>query len=216
MSGIDLIPADYARAQTVRRRLRRLMVACVAVAALTVFAKATLAVLLSAEKDELARLQATKRLWQEAKTRTDQHAGEASATEKQLAALAELRGRDHVRLLLEAVDRAYVEKVWFDEIRYFRRELAGEAGNGPGSPRTAGAARAAGGASGAQHVEQRVSMVGHAMNHVTLAEFMKRLELQPAVAELNLVDTSPRSYPHAMIIDFKLSLAVDPNRKARP
>lgn len=203
MSGMDLIPADYARAQTVRRRLRRLAAACVAIAALTIVAKATLALLLSAEKEELARLQVTKRLWQDAKTRTDKHAAEASATEKQLAALAELRGRDHLRLLLDAVDKAYVDKVWFDELRFYRREIA----SGSGS--------AASGASGAQHVEQRVAMVGHALNHVTLAEFMKRLELQPAVAELNLVDTSPRSYPQTMIIDFKLSLLVDPNRKAR-
>ena len=207
MTGIDLIPADYARAQAVRRRLRRLVAACLAIAAVTVLAKATLALLLSAEKEELARLQQTKRLWQETKSKTDKHASEASATEKQLAALAELRGRDDLRLLLEAVDRAYVEKVWFDEIRYFRRELAAD---------PPGATRATSGASGAQHVEQRVGMVGHAVNHVTLAEFMKRLELQPAVVDLNLVDTSPRSYPQAMIIDFKLSLVMDANRKGRP
>jgi hypothetical protein len=205
MTEIDLVPADYARMQTARRRLRRLGAALLAIAALTLVARAMLAGALSAGKEDLARLEATQRSWQEAKARTEKHSAEALASEKQLAALAELRGRDHLRLLLDAMDRAYVEKVWFDEIRYFRREL----GSDGTPPKVAGASRA-------QHVEQRVSVVGHAMNHATLAQFMKQLEQQPAVADLALVDTGSRSYPQATVIDFKLSLGVDPAGKGRP
>lgn len=209
MREIDLIPADYARTQALRRRLRRLITALVALAAFTLLARGTLSILLAAEKDDISRLQATKRLWQEAKTQTEKHAGEALAAEKQLSALAELHGRDHLRLFLEAVDRAYVERVWFDEIRYYRREVVA-APERNGAPARVEAGKAA---PGVQRVEQRVGMVGHAMNHVTLAEFMKKLELQPAVAELALVDTSPRAYPQALIIDFKLGLLLEPKAK---
>jgi len=59
-------------------------------------------------------------------------------------------------------------------------------------------------------------MTGHAMNHVTLAEFMRKLETQPGVTEVNLLDTSPRRYPHALVIDFKLGLLIEPKRGGRP
>jgi len=68
----------------------------------------------------------------------------------------------------------------------------------------------------AQRVEQRVGMTGHAMNHVTLAEFMRKLESEPAVAELALIDTSPRSYPNGIVIDFKLGLLVERKLKVVP
>lgn len=204
MTEIDLIPADYARLQGVRRRLRQLLVSLVALAALILLARTTLAMLLSAEKQEVARLQATKQLWQETKTKTERHRSEALVTEKQLTALDELHGRDHLRQFLHALDTAYVDKVWFDEIRYYRREVV------PAAPGSAPAPRAA-----AERVEQRAGMVGHAMNHAMLAEFMKKLELQPAVAELALVDTSPRAYPQALIIDFKLALLIDAKKKGR-
>jgi len=204
MTEIDLIPADYARLQGLRRRLRQLLFALVALAALTLLASTTLAMLLAAQKGELARLQATKRLWQETKTQTERQRGEALVAEKQLAALGELRGRDHLRLFLHAVDSAYVDKVWFDEIRYYRREIVPAAA--AGAPPARGAA---------ERVEQRVGMVGHAVNHAMLAQFMKQLEMQPAVVDLALVDTSPRAYPQGLIIDFKLGLLVDAKRKGR-
>jgi hypothetical protein len=65
-------------------------------------------------------------------------------------------------------------------------------------------------------VEQRVGMTGHAVNHVMLADFMRRLQSQPSVADLTLFDTSPRNYPHGLIIDFKLGLLVQPSVKAVP
>ena len=203
MSEIDLIPADYARLQRLRRRLRRLLVTLVALAALILLARITLAMLLSAEKQEVARLQATKQLWQETKTKTERHRSEALVTEKQLTALDDLHGRDHLRQFLHALDTAYVDKVWFDEIRYYRREIVPAAPGSAPSPRPA------------ERVEQRAGMVGHAMNHAMLAEFMKKLELQPAVAELALVDTSPRAYPQGLIIDFKLALLIDARKKGR-
>jgi hypothetical protein len=68
----------------------------------------------------------------------------------------------------------------------------------------------------AARVEQRIAMTGHATNHIMLAEFMRKLESQPAVAELTLLDTSPRAYPQGLIIDFKLALLVERKGKGLP
>ena len=211
MTELDLIPADYARERLLRRRLRVGLALCVALACAVVLARAVLGTLVAAEKGQVSRLQEKKQLWQQARTKTEEYTSQAQATEKQLAALDELRGRDRLRLFLEAMDGAYVGKVWFDEIRYYRHENLPRLGDAPASgARTANAAAAQQAKPpAAPPMEQRAGMTGHAMNHVTLAEFMKKLENQPGVRDLNLLDTSPRRYPNALIIDFKLALQVD-------
>lgn len=207
MTELDLIPADYARERLLRRRLRAALAVCAALACAVVLARAVLGTLVAAEKEQVSRLQEKKQLWQQSRAKTEEYTRQVHAAEKQLATLDELRGRDRLRLFLEALDGAYVDKVWFDEIRYYRRENLPRLGDAPaGGARTANAAAA-------QPMEQRAGMTGHAMNHVTLAEFMKKLENQPGVREVNLLDTSPRRYPNALIIDFKLALQVDQKKR---
>jgi len=219
MSELDLIPADYARERLLRRRLRRAVAVFASLVCLVVLARTVLGVLVADERGQVARLQAKKLLWQQSKAKTEEYATQVLATEKQLAALDELRGRDHLRLFLEALDVAYVEKVWFDEIRYYRRENLPRPGEGPAAGvRTASvaAAQKSAAAPAAQRMEQRAGVTGHAMNHVTLAEFMRKLETQAGVAELSLLDTSPRRYPNALIIDFKLALLIEKTAGRRP
>jgi len=219
MSELDLIPADYAREQRLRRRLRWAMAVFASLACLVVLTRSVLGVLVADEREQVSRLQAKKLLWQQSKAKTEEYTSQVVATEKQLTALDELRGRDHLRLFLEALDAAYVEKVWFDEIKYYRRETLPRLGEGSAAgARTANAAGAqkSAVAPAAQRMEQRAGMTGHAMNHVTLAEFMRKLETQPGLAEVSLLDTSPRQYLHALVIDFKLALLVDQKRGKRP
>ena len=217
MSEFNLIPPDFARELALRRRLRRAAAGFIVLCGLIVLARSGLALLIAAEREQVAQLQAQERLWRERKTRTEKYTSEALAAEKQLAALDELRGREHLRLFLEALDRAYVDKVWFDEIRYYRKEIAPHPvpASGVRTASTPVAEKSTAGP-GPRRVEQRVGMTGHALNHVTLAEFMKNLESQPAVAELTLIDTSPRNYPNAVITDFKLGLLIERNLKVRP
>jgi hypothetical protein len=207
MSELDLIPADYARERLLRRRLRWTLAVFASIACVVMLTRAALGVLVANEREQVSRLQAKKLLWQQSKAKTDEYARQVLAAEKQLAALDELRGRDHLRLFLEALDAAHVEKVWFDEIRYYRRENLARPGE---------AAQKNAAAPAAQRMEQRAGMTGHAMNHVTLAEFMRKLETRPGVAELSLLDTSPRRYPNALIIDFKLALLIDQQGGRRP
>ncbi len=222
MADLDLIPADYAQRQILRRRVKRFVAALASLACLLVLARGTLHLLTSAEKGELARLQRQERLWAQNKAKAEEYEKQKLATQKQLIALDELRGRDRLRLFLKAVDAAYVENVWFDEIRYYRRDNlpAGDSPPGfaragiivvpeknPPTPGTAGKA---------PDIEQRVGIVGHAINHATLAQFMRRLESQRGVADVSLLDTSLRSYPNALVIDLKLSLLVDEKARGRP
>jgi len=196
MSEFNLIPADYAREQVLRRRLRRASAGVLMLCCLVLLARAALGVLITGERNYVAQLQTKRQLWQESKAKTEQYARDALVAEKQLLALNELRRREHLRLFLEALDTAYVDKVWFDEIKYYRPLPAATPAGVP-----------------AARVEQRIAMTGHATNHIMLAEFMRELEKQPAVAELTLLDTSPRAYPGGLIIDFKLALLVE--RKAK-
>jgi hypothetical protein len=196
MSEFNLIPADYAREQALRRRLRRASAGLLVLCCLVLLARSALGLVVSGERNYVAQLQSKRQLWQESKARTEQYTREALVAEKQLLALNELRRREHLRLFLEALDTAYVDKVWFDEIKYYRPLPAATPAGVP-----------------AARVEQRIAMTGHATNHIMLAEFMRKLEKQPAVAELTLLDTSPRAHPQGLIIDFKLALLVE--RKAK-
>jgi hypothetical protein len=218
MSELDLIPQDYAREQLLRRRLRWAMVVFGALACLVMLTRSVLGVLIAAETEQVSRLQAKKLLWQQSKAKTEEYASQVLATEKQLTALDELRGRDHLRLFLEALDAAYVGNVWFDEIKYYRHEsLPGPVQGAAAGARTANVAAAHKSAPvPTARLEQRAGMTGHAMNHVTLAEFMRKLETQPGVTEVSLLDTSPRRYPYALVIDFKLALLIDPRKAGRP
>ena len=139
MSEFNLIPADYAREQVLRRRLRRASAGLLVLCCLVLLARSALGLLVSGERNYLAQLQSKRQLWQESKAKTEQYTREALVAEKQLLALNELRRREHLRLFLEALDTAYVDKVWFDEIKYYRRESlpAGAPAGAPGRARGA-------------------------------------------------------------------------------
>ena len=213
MSEFNLIPADYAREQVLRRRLRLASAGLLVLCCLVLLARLALGLLISGERNYVAQLQTKRQLWQESKAKTEQYTREALVAEKQLLALDELRRREHLRLFLQALDTAYVDKVWFDEIKYYRRENLPAAAPAAGARPAATAVAQKDAGVPVARVEQRIAMTGHATNHVMLAEFMRKLEGQPAVAELTLLDTSPRAYPQGLIIDFKLALLVE--RKAK-
>ena len=222
MAELDLIPADYAQRQILLRRVKRFVAAAVSLACLLVLARGMLQLLTSVETGDVARLQGQERLWAQSEAKVEEYRKQKLATQNQLLALDELRGRDRLRLFLKAVDAAHVENVWFDEIRYYRRD------NLPAGDSLPGGARAGiivvpeknvpapGTALKAPDIEQRVGIVGHAINHARLAQFMRRLESQRGIADVSLVDTSPRSYPNALVIDLKLSLLVDEKARGRP
>ena len=220
MAELDLIPADYAGRQLLRRRVQRFVTVLLSIACVVALARVALHIATSAEKREVARLQTEKLRWAQSSVKVEEYQKKKAAAEKQLAALDELRGRDRLRLFLEALDEAYVESVWLDEIRYFRRDVAARPlDTVPGGARSGIVVvpqKAVPGAPAGREIEQRVGLSGHATNHALLAQFMRKLEKRPGIAEVSLLDTSPRAYPNALVIDMKLSVLIDEKARGQP
>ena len=222
MADVDLIPADYARLARVRSRVKPLLMALIAVALVVGLARLALSLLVSFENANIAQLQKESQIAARTKAEADNFRQQKQRAEKQLAELDELRGRDRLRLVLRAIDAAYSDSIWVEQLRFFRRELStGDLSSLPGGGRSGvivvprqnipgpGTAPASPG------VEQRAEIVGHAINHTKLAEFMRGLGSQPGIAEVRLVDTGLGSYAGTPVIDLTLMLLVD-DKARRP
>jgi len=222
MADIDLIPADYSRLSRLRRRVKALLIALIAVALVVGLARLALYQLVSFENANITHLQKENLIAVRAQAEADSFRQQKQLAEKQLAELDELRGHDRLRLLLLALDAAHSDSVWLDRVHFFRRDRptgitsplpgGGRSGiivvpkeNVPvpgGKPPTAGA-------------EQRAEIVGHATSHTKLAEFMRGLGSQPGIAEVRLVDTGLGSYANTPVIDLTLLLLID-DKARRP
>jgi Tfp pilus assembly protein PilN len=220
MADVDLIPAEYAKRALVRRRMKPLLVALVGVALIIGLARLALYLLVSSENENIAQLQKQGQITARTKAEADNLRQQKQLTEKQLAELDELRGGDRLKLLLRAIDAAYSDSIWLDQLRFVRRDLpTGDLSSLPGGGRSgiivvpkdnvpaAGAAPAV--------PEQRAELIGHATNHTKLAEFMRGLGSQPGIGEVRLVDTGLGSYANAPVIDLTLMLLVD-DKARRP
>jgi hypothetical protein len=222
MADIDLIPADYAKLARVRRRMKPLAIALIGLALVIGLARLALSLLISFEQANVAQLQKQGQISAQARAEADALRQQKQLAEKQLAELDELRGRDRLKLLLRAIDAAYSDSIWLEQLRFFRRDPpAGDVTALPGGGRSgiivvpkpnvadpAGAPSAAG-------IEHRAEIVGHAINHTRLAEFMRVLGSQPGIAQVRLVDTGLGSYSNVPVIDLTLMLLVD-DKAQRP
>ena len=220
MADVDLIPADYSKAQLVRRRVRQLLIACVSVVVVVGVARLALNLVMSSEKLNIARLEKEGQLSARSKAEADNYRQQKLLAENQLAELDELRGRDRLKLLLQAIDAAYNDSVWLDELRFFRRDPVPSVPTGNMSSLPGGARSGiivvprqnvpvSGAAPPSAGIEQRVEIVGHATNHTRLAEFMRSLSNQPGIADVRLLNTGLGSYGNSPVIDLTLMLLVD-------
>jgi Tfp pilus assembly protein PilN len=196
--------------------VRQLLFACVAIAVVVGAARLALNLVMSSEKVSITRLEADGAVATRTRAEADNFRQQKLLAEKQLAELDELRGRDRLRLLLQAIDSAYTDSIWLDELRFFRRDpvpggttspLPGGGRSGiivvPNKPNVPASAAAPTG------TEQRVEIVGHATSHTRLAEFMRSLGGQPGIAEVRLRDTALGSYRNSPVVNLTLLLLVD-------
>jgi hypothetical protein len=221
MADIDLIPKQYLLRKLVQRRLKLLAIALLTLGCVVGAARAALWYGASHEQQEIARLRKNEVDSAQMKARMQDYEQQKATVEKQLKALADVRGRGRTHQLLAALDAAYLPGVWFDEVRSHRAaalQLPTEAVTAmpkPAASATPAPAQAAVAATvPAPRVKQRVELVGHAIDHSRLASLMTRLSAQPAVSDVQLLDTTTRTYSTATIIDFTVSLAV--SEKERP
>jgi Tfp pilus assembly protein PilN len=216
MSEMDMIPGDYRQGLSGRRLLRRFIVACVVVLCCIGLARMLLGYLIWRENVQVVHLEQQEQVIEQNKARTEEFRQQKQVTEQQLAALNKLRGRDRVALFLRSIDNVYIEGVWLDSLHFMRR-------NGTGKLQAPGAVNSGiivvpNGAETAQslQINQGAEMIGHAMNHTRLAEFMRNLGKQPTVADLRLIDTGTRNYTNIQVVDFNLSLQLDEKVQEQP
>jgi hypothetical protein len=217
MAGIDLIPRQYALERRVWRHCKRFAAAMLALVCFVTAARGALWFGNAREHQQLSDLRRNEQLSAEGLTKVREFEQRKMAALTELKALDDLRGRDRVRVLVEALDRAYVDGIWFDEIRSFRTDMRAAAGGPPGAPASnpavahAQPAPALPGVPGADR--QRVELAGHALEHSRLADFMTRLSTQPAVSDVRLLDTSSGGESSERLIDFRMSLAIAGGRQ---
>lgn len=217
MGDMDLIPDDYRHHLDLRRAVRNFIAACVVVLACIGLIKILLTYLIWRENVQVVRLEQQEQVLRNNKNRTEEFRQQKQVTEQQLAALNELRGRDRVALFLQAIDGAYAEGVWFDSLRFMRRSSTGTLDNVPGAVNT-GIIVVPANAETPQSLEVNhgAEIVGHAMSHSMLAEFMRKLGTQASVADLRLIDTGTRNYTTMQVVDFNLALQVSEKAQAQP
>lgn len=209
---MDMIPAGYRKGRADRRLLLRFIVACVVVLCCIGLARVLLGNLIWRKNAQVVRLEQQEQVVQQNKARIEEFRQQKRVTEQQLAGLNKLRGGDRVALFLRSIDNAYIEGVWLDSLHFMRR-------NGTGSLQASGAVN-----SGiivvpvgnALQINQGAEMIGHAMNHTRLAEFMLNLGRQPAVVDLRLIDTGTRNYGTMQVVDFKMSLQLNQTARELP
>ena len=193
MGSMNLIPDDYRHEVGLRRMVRNFIVVCVLVLCSVGLAKALFTYLIWRENVQVVRLEQQEQVSQLNKSKTEEYRQQKQVTEQQLAALQELRGGERVTLFLHAIDHAYNEAVWFDSLRFMRRNATGTLDNVPGAANT-GIIVVPTNAETPQTLEVNhgAEIIGHAMNHTVLAEFMRQLGAEPSVADLRLIDTGTR------------------------
>jgi Tfp pilus assembly protein PilN len=217
MAGIDLIPRQYALERRLWRRCKRFAAAMLALVCFLAAARGALWLGNAHEQRQLSDLRRNEQLSAESLTKVREFEQRKMAAQKELKALDDLRGRDRVRVLVEALDRAYVDGIWFDEIRSFRTDMRPAAGGPPGAPAAnpavvhAQPAPALPGVPGPDR--QRIEFAGHAVEHSRLADFMTRLAAQPGLSDVRLLDTSSSGESGERLVDFRMSLAITGGRQ---
>ena len=214
MAQFDLIPADYTRRKALRRALAWFAGTLTAVASAIALAWLALYWLSVAQRGELARLQESGRLSAYDAAREREYNERRRALEAELAGLRRLQSRDRLRAFLQAIDAAYVEGVWFDELSFSSLEPSPSPTNGAQrAPRgTAGTIPAPGDVNGA--ASHAGAITGHAANHLAFAEFMSKLGGQPGIADVRLIDSRLTGHPGA--VEARIALrVVDAEQGAR-
>jgi Tfp pilus assembly protein PilN len=223
VADIDLIPAAYLKRQLAQQLVTRFLIAAIAVAALVGAGRVALNRAIDSETATVARVHKAIEIYSQTEAKADGYREQRKIGETRLSHLDELRGRDRLKVLLQAIDSAYSPSIWLDELRYLRREnlptgTLKPPGGGAGStvlviPK--GNVPVPGAAASRPSVEQRVEIVGHATDHTRLAEFMRSLSAQPGIADVRLLDTGLRTYTNTQVIDLSLTLLIE-NKPGRP
>lgn len=216
MSEIDLVPSSYRQFLRIRRWIRNFGFIYGVLIAAIVASKVLLSFGIDAEASAIERLKADKRLVLNKKTKSDQLQEDRSTLEKRLAVLNTLRGGPPVRDVFLSIDRAMHEDVWFLDWKFMR---AGEFVEGKSKSVNTGyfivvPEDGSGSKERAWRVQTHMEIKAQALDHSSLADFVRRLSEQRVFDDVKVLTTRVHRYPAAQVVDFELAVIVGGQREA--
>ncbi len=210
MAEIDLVPLSYRRLRRTKRWLKLFAGMYGAVLVCLIVAKALLAFGVTVRTAELEELDADRALVAERKATLEELRATREVLEQKARALEALRSGAEPRAIFVAVDRALDNQVWFLNWT-FRR--AGEFV--AADPRTVNTGYFITVPAGERTSETRTwQMATHmeiraqASDHSALAEFVQRLNAQPVIEEVKVLNTRMHAYESLQVVDFTLAVVI--------
>ena len=214
MVNMDLIPEDYRQFVDTQRKVRHFIAACMVVVCVIGLAKVMFSYLIWRESTKVVTLEHQEQVSQQNKSKIEALRQQKLVAEQQLTALAALRGNERVTHFLQAIDHAYTEGVWFDNLRFMRRSDL-DVLNQKNITINESNSVVPNAAESTQPIETHhgAEIIGHAINHSMLAEFMRQLGAEKSVSDLRLIDTGTRAYTTLQVVDFSLDLQMNESKK---
>ncbi|NIR31003.1 MAG: hypothetical protein GWN84_17140 [Gammaproteobacteria bacterium] len=210
MAEIDLVPLSYRRLRRTKGWLKLFGIAYGAVLACLIAGKALFAYGITVRTVELEKLDADRAQVAQRKATLEELQATREVLERKAKTLEALRSGPDPRAIFVAVDRALDNQVWFLEWT-FRR--AGEFV--PAEPKTVNTGYFITVPVGEHSSETKAwQMATHmeikaqASDHSTLAEFVQRLNGQPVVEEVKVLNTRMHSYESTQVVDFTLAVVI--------
>ena len=211
MSEIDLIPTAYRRSLVQRTWLARLALLLFCVAIALGAGKLGLVWAVHASERSLLELERVGQLAIEQRTRLDRLVGERADIALRLSVLDELRSGIVARQMFVVIDRALDGSIWFSSWKFQRAEELVESdpetvktgffivvpNQARDKPEQAWRLRA--------HMEIRA----RALDHSSLADFVRRLVEQPEIEEVRVLATRIRRVASTQLVDFELAVVVN-------
>lgn len=211
MADIDLIPSAYRHALRMRGWVKNFVFIYLGLVLSIAMTKMGMSQRVNAQQAETEKLQAGKtRVLQQQAVLDELHA-KKMAVEKRLELLAGLRGGATAVQMVQTIDRALDNDVWFQEWTFQRAGQLVE--HKPETVHTGyfivvpkdGTQQQ----DKAWRVDTHMAIKGQALTHSALSKFIQRLDEQPEIEKVRLLKTGLRRYTSMEIIDFEMAVVVD-------
>lgn len=209
MADIDLVPASYRRERLIKSWLKRALAAYAFVLIGVGTAKAVLLHSVGSWNSNIEQLKVHKsQLLDRSSLMRDLEARKARLQER-LATLDRLRGGIPTGALFQAIDASLNGETWFVQWEFLR---AGEFVESKRAVNTGYFIVVPETASKRQEADWRsqthMSIKARAKDHAALAQFVNRLEAQPAIQDIKILDTRANDHGMRQVVDFDLVIRV--------
>ena len=211
MDDFNLIPASYRR----RRRLKRWLLAFAGFYVLVVLAigtgKVAISDFIESARSEIDLLKGDTQEVLSRKRELREMRDRESELEHRLIVLDRLIDGPRITRLFQAIDRSLDERIWFVDWKFVR---AGELVDVPektvergyfivvSEPSTTGLQQA-------WKILTHMEISARAVDHSALAEFVRRLGVQPEVDGVQVVATQTEQFDGQNVIGFRLAVLLD-------